>query len=162
MEAKTPADSEVIMTELVYPQHTNPHGSIFGGVVMSWIDVAAAIAAKRHSGKVCVTASVDELHFLRPIKQGDIVNIKARLTATFKSSCEVHVVVTSENPVLKENFKTTEALLTFVAIDSQGKASAMPPLKTLSDVEVKAQKEAVQRKEKREKIRRALMKEVVS
>ena len=82
MTGKTSAESETTMTELVLPQHTNEHGTIFGGVIMSWIDIAAAIAAKRHSGRVCVTAAIDELHFLRPVRQGDIVNIRARLTTS--------------------------------------------------------------------------------
>src|SRR4051812_12330047 len=99
MTGKSSVESEVVMTEMVLPQHTNALGTIFGGVVMSWIDVAAAIAARRHSGKVCVTASIDELHFLRPIKQGDIVNIRARLTAVHHTSCEVQVTVCAENPV---------------------------------------------------------------
>ena len=65
LKIKSPKDSLTIMTEMVLPQHTNALGGIFGGVVMSWIDIAAAIAARRHSGKVCVTASIDELNFLK-------------------------------------------------------------------------------------------------
>ena len=160
MEGKKPSDSEVIMTELVLPQHTNALGTIFGGTVMGWMDIAAAIAAKRHSGKVCVTASVDELHFLRPIKQGDIVNIVARVVAVHRSSCEVHVVVTSEDPVLTEKSKTTEATLTFVAVDSHGHPTPIMPLTGLSSEEASVQATAVRRKKERDKIRQDLLKKV--
>jgi uncharacterized protein (TIGR00369 family) len=157
MDGKKAADSEVIMTELVLPQHTNALGSIFGGVVMSWIDIAAAIAAKRHSGRVCVTASIDELHFLRPIKQGDIVNIKAKLTAVHRTSCEVHVVISAENPVLREKFKTADAMMTFVAIDSQGRPTEIPPLLAETEQEKAEQEAAKTRKVQRETLRRNLM-----
>lgn len=160
MNGKTPAESEVVMTELVLPQHTNALGSIFGGVVMGWIDVAAAIAAKRHSGRTCVTASIDELHFLRPIKQGDIVNIRARLTAVHRTSCEVHVEVGVENPVLREKFKTTDATLSFVAVDSQGRPTEMPPLLTTTPEEKTEQEEAKKRKASRESLRKSLMKKL--
>lgn len=160
MNGKNASESEVIMTELVLPQHTNALGSIFGGVVMSWIDIAAAIAAKRHSGRVCVTASIDELHFLRPIKQGDIVNIKARLTAVHRTSCEVHIEVNAENPVLREKFKTADAMMTFVAVDSQGRPTEMPPLAITSEAEKAEQEAAKKRKVYREKLRQDLAKKL--
>ncbi len=158
MNGKNVTDSEVIMTELVLPQHTNALGSIFGGVVMSWIDIAGAIAAKRHSGRVCVTASVDELHFLRPLKLGDIANIKARLTAAHRTSCEVHVEVLAENPVLREKFKTTDAIMTFVAIDTQGRPTEIPPLLVSSAEDKTTQEEAKKRKVHREQLRKDLIK----
>ena len=158
MNGKNATESEVIMTELVLPQHTNALGSIFGGVVMSWIDIAAAIASKRHSGRVCVTASIDELHFLRPIKQGDIVNIKARLTAVHRTSCEVHIEVNAENPVLREKFKTADAMMTFVAVDSQGRPTEMPPLLITTEAEKADQEAANRRKADREKLRQDLVK----
>ncbi len=160
MNGKSATESEVIMTELVLPQHTNVLGSIFGGVVMSWIDIAAAIAAKRHSGRTCVTASIDEMHFLRPIKQGDIVNIRARITAVHRTSCEVHVEVNAENPVLREKFKTTDAMLSFVAVDSQGRPTEMPPLLSETTEEKSEQEEAKKRKASREALRKSLIKKL--
>ena len=157
-DAKYPSDSEVIMTEIVLPQHTNALGTIFGGTVMGWIDIAAAIAARRHSGAVCVTASVDELHFLRPLKQGDIVNIRARLTAVHRTSCEVNVVVTAENPAKNEKFKTTDATLTFVAIDDKGKPIPMPPLFSKTEEDKAHLENSKIRKEHRESLRKALLK----
>lgn len=161
MNGKSASESEVIMTELVLPQHTNDLGSIFGGVVMSWIDIAGAIAAKRHSTKVCVTASIDELHFLRPIRQGDIVNIKARLTAVHRTSCEVHVQVVAENPVLRERYKTADAMITFVAVDSQGRPTQIPPLLATTPEEIEEQKAASKRKTQRENLRKDLLRKSV-
>ncbi len=156
--AKYPSDSEVTMTEIVLPQHTNALGTIFGGTVMGWIDIAAAIAASRHSGAVCVTASVDELHFLRPLRLGDIVNIRARLSAVHRTSCEVNVVVTAENPAKNEKFKTTEATLTFVSIDDKGKPIPMPQLLSQTEEDKSHLANSKIRKEHREALRKAMMK----
>ena len=156
LNSKTPKQSEVQMTELVLPSHTISLGGIFGGQVMSWIDIAAAIAAQRHSEKVCVTASVDELHFLNPIKIGYVVNIRARITAVHKTSCEVQVKVSAENPRSGENFHTSLAYLTFVALGENGKPSAMPPLKTQTKDEKQLEKEALIRREHRKKLKETL------
>jgi acyl-CoA hydrolase len=144
------------MTEMVLPQHTNALGGIFGGVVMSWIDIAAAIAAQRHSGKVCVTASIDELHFLRPIKKGYVVNISATVTAVHNTSCEVLVNVNAENPITQERFHTSRAFLTFVALDDSGRPTPMPPLRFESAAEEQAAQEAHLRREHRKKLKAML------
>ncbi len=125
---KTPKESFVEMTEIVFPQHTNALGSVFGGVIMSWVDVAAAIAAQRHAGKIVVTASIDALHFLAPIRLGWIVNIKAAVNSVSRSSCEVGVKITSENPLTGETHHTASAYVTMVALDSHGRATNMPAL----------------------------------
>ena len=90
--------SEVVMTELVLPGHTNSLDSIFGGVVMSWIDICGAIAAQRHSQKEVVTASIDKLNFLAPVKKGWVVNLRARVNFVSRTSMEVGVRVEAENP----------------------------------------------------------------
>lgn len=82
-KSKTPSDSLVTMTQLILPQHTNPLGTAFGGVIMSWIDIAAAICAQKHCEKPVVTASIDAMHFLAPIRLSWIVNIKAQLNHAF-------------------------------------------------------------------------------
>src|ERR1700760_4750903 len=82
LAGKSPSDSAVTMTELVLPSDTNALGSIFGGKVMSWIDIAGAISAGKHSRRVVVTASIDALHFLAPIKLGHVVHIKAIVNYT--------------------------------------------------------------------------------
>lgn len=116
------------MTQLVLPSHTNALDTVFGGTVMSWIDIAAAICAQRHSQKEVVTASIDELHFLAPIYKGWVVNLKASLNYVSRSSMEVGVRVQSENPKTGESFHTASAYLTFVALGSDGKPTAVPPL----------------------------------
>ena len=147
------------MTELVLPQHTNSLGGVFGGVIMSWIDVAGAIAAQRHSGRVCVTASVDELHFLRSVKKGYIVNISSQVTCVHRTSCEVMVRVKAENPIMRECFHTVKAFLTFVAVDSDGRPVEMPKLKVESKKEKELEAEAKIRREHRKKLKKLLMDE---
>ena len=153
---RKPSFSEVRMTELVLPTHTNTHGTIFGGVLMSWIDIAAAIVAQRHSGQNCVTASIDELHFLKPIRRGYVVNIFAKITAVHRTSCEVFVTVEGENPQLGERFHTTTAHLTFVSVDGEGKPIPMPELQVETKEEKKKEREAELRREHRIKLKRLL------
>ncbi len=125
---KSPSASEVIMTELVLPQHTNALGTIFGGTVMSWIDIAGAIAAERHSRYFVVTASVDALHFLAPIRLGHIVHIRAKVNHVAKTSMEVGVRVDSENPRTGQMIHNVSAYTTFVALDDNGKPTVVPHL----------------------------------
>ena len=130
--ARHPEDSWVEMTEMVLPQHTNSHGTVFGGVVMSWVDIAAATCSLRHCRKPVVTASIDALHFLAPIKQGHIVSIKASINFVGRSSCEVGVKVVSENPITGVRSHTASAYLTFVALDDNGRPTEMPPLEPVT------------------------------
>lgn len=125
---KSVSASEVIMTEMVLPQHTNALGSVFGGTVMSWVDIAAATCAMRHCSRQVVTASVDALHFLAPIRLGWIVTIKASINYVGGTSCEIGVKVTSENPISGETFHTASAYLTFVSLDSHNRPTSMPGL----------------------------------
>jgi acyl-CoA hydrolase len=147
MEARTVSKSKVIMTELVLPSHTNALGSIFGGVIMSWIDIAGAIAAQRHSRKIVVTASIDALQFVAPVYKGWVVNLKASVNYTGRTSMEVGVRIDAENPVSGETFHTASAYLTFVALDSHGKPAEIPPVKPESPEEIRRYEDA--------KIRRA-------
>ena len=149
MSARPVKDSEVTMTELVLPAHTNSLGTIFGGVVMSWIDIAAAIAAQRHSQRAVVTASIDALHFVAPIKTGWIANLKASVNYVSKSSMEIGVRVESENPISGERFHTVTAYLTFVALDQMGHPVEIP--KVLP--ETADQKRRYERAQKRRELR---------
>jgi len=128
LENKTVSRSQVVMTQLVLPSHTNSLDTIFGGTIMSWIDIAAAIAAQRHSGCEVVTASIDKLDFIAPVKKGWVVNLKASLNFTSKSSMEIGVRVDAENPKTQESFHTASAYLTFVALGSDGKPTTVPGL----------------------------------
>jgi len=129
MEARPVSASKVIMTELVLPTHTNALRSAFGGVIMSWIDIAAAISAQRHSRLPVVTASIDGLQFVAPVYKGWVVNLKASVNYVAKSSMEVGVRVDAENPVTGETFHTASAYLTFVALGENGRPTPVPPLK---------------------------------
>jgi acyl-CoA hydrolase len=137
------------MTELVLPVHTNSLGTIFGGVVMSWIDIAAAIAAQRHSRNIVVTASVDALHFVAPIKAGWVANLKASVNYVSRSSMEIGVRVEAENPITGERFHTVTAYLTFVALDANSHPIEIP--KVLP--ETADEKRRYERAQKRREIR---------
>ena len=125
---KSPRASRVETTALVLPGDTNALGTMFGGKVMQWIDVAASVAAMRHSGGNVVTASIDALTFLTPIQLGEIVRLQAQVNFAGKTSMEIGVRVETENPQDGARRYTTKAYLTFVAIDAAGKPRAVPPL----------------------------------
>lgn len=116
------------MTEYVLPQHTNALGGVFGGQIMAWIDLCAAICAQRHSGRMAVTAFVDDLAFELPVRVGEVVRLEARITATFRTSMEIEVVVEGEDATTGRRWPCVTALLTFVAIDEARKPVAVPPL----------------------------------
>jgi acyl-CoA hydrolase len=141
--------SQVVMTELVLPQHTNALGSIFGGVIMSWIDIAAAIASQRHSGMQAVTASIDDLAFVAPVYKGWIVNVKASVNFVANTSMEVGVRVDAENPIEKKVFHTASAYLTFVAIGPDGKPQPVPPVIPETPDEIRRNQAARVRREQR-------------
>ena len=126
MAAKPPKDSAVIMTEIVLPSDTNALGTIFGGKIMAWIDIAGAIAAGRHARKVVVTASIDALHFKAPVRLGQIVHIRASVNYAHKTSMEVGVRVDAEDQLTGAITNTARAYTTFVALDSQSKPTEVP------------------------------------
>lgn len=128
LEPKTSSQSETIMTELILPQHTNDLGTVFGGMVMSWVDIAAAICAQRHASKQVVTASVDAMQFRAPVRLGWILKLYARVNNVWKTSCEVGVKVMAENPKSGEIFHTASAYVTMVALDGMGRPTSMSPL----------------------------------
>lgn len=118
---KTVSESAVTMRNLVMPHNTNPQNSIFGGVVMSWIDMAAAMVAERHSKRPVVTVHIDDISFKAPIKVGDHVLISASLNYVGKTSMLIGVKVVAENPFTGITRHTTTAYLTFVALDDIGR-----------------------------------------
>ena len=146
------------MTELVLPSHTNSLGTIFGGTIMSWVDIAAAICAQRHSQKQVVTAHVDELVFVAPVYKGWVVNLKASINFTGRTSMEVGVRVDAENPMTNETFHTASAYLTFVALDSHGKPTEIAPIDVQTDDEKRRNKAALARREHRLKTREDFLK----
>lgn len=137
------------MTQLLLPGDANALGAAFGGSVMGWIDICAAVSAQRHARQQVVTASMDDLHFHAPIKIGFQVILRARVVAAFKSSMEIGVTVHAENPLTGERQLTTSALLTFVALDKDGNKLPVPPLACESDLEKRAAEEAGARRAER-------------
>jgi acyl-CoA hydrolase len=121
MTARNVTDSQVTMTELVLPNHTNQLGTLFGGQLMFWIDICASLSAGKHNGRICVTASVDRVDFHHPIKLGDAVTLLASVNRVFNTSLEVGVKVFAQS--IKENIvkHTNSAYLTFVCVDEEGK-----------------------------------------
>lgn len=137
------------MTEYVLPQHTNVFGAVFGGQIMAWVDICAAICAQRHSGRPCVTAFVDDLLFRRPVQMGQVVRLHAEIRATFVTSMEIDVRVWGEDPLTGEEWPTVECLTTFVALDDDRRPTAVPPLLLESDADREAQEGAEQRRRAR-------------
>ena len=117
------------MVQVVLPNDANPLGFILGGTVMHLIDICGAIACHRHTRSLLVTAAVDGLQFLHPIKVGDLIILRARVTATFQTSLEVMVEVQSEEIQTGARQMTSVAYLTFVTIDRDGKRVPVPPLR---------------------------------
>ncbi|MBX7232529.1 MAG: acyl-CoA thioesterase [Bdellovibrionales bacterium] len=137
------------MTELVLPQHTNALGSIFGGVIMSWIDICAAIAGGRHAARQVVTASIDALNFVAPVYKGWVVNLNASVNFVAKTSMEVGVRVDAENIVTGQKFHTASAYLTFVALNDKGEPTPIPPLIPETPEQIRRFQEAQSRRQMR-------------
>ena len=144
------------MVQVVLPNDANPLGFILGGTVMHLIDIAGAIACHRHTRSLLVTAAVDGLQFLHPIKVGDLIILKARVTAAWSTSLEVEVEVFSEEILTGERRMTSRAYLTFVAIDRDRQRVAIPPLLLESEGEKRRAAEADVRRAARLEARKAL------
>ncbi|MET3115495.1 acyl-CoA hydrolase [Pedobacter sp. CG_S7] len=118
---KHPKNSFTIMNELVLPNDTNTLNNLMGGRLLHWMDIAAAIAAQKHSNRIVVTASVDNVSFKHAIKLGDVITIEAKVTRAFHTSMEVRLDVWAENIPSGTREKSNEAYYTFVALDENGK-----------------------------------------
>jgi acyl-CoA hydrolase len=155
---KPPSDSSVIMTEIVLPSHTNAIGTIFGGQIVSWVDIAAAIAAGRHARKIVVTASIDALNFVAPVKVGQVVHLKAQVNFAGRTSMEVGVRVDTENQITGVINHAMTAYTTFVALDEKGKPTEVPPIVPGNTVEKRRYEEARMRREARMRLAEQLKK----
>jgi acyl-CoA hydrolase len=127
-KGKTPSESAVETRYLVMPQQANPQGTAFGGAIVSWIDMVAAMAGQRHCGCEVVTAEIDTLVFRHPVHIGDHVVLRASVNYVSHSSMEVGVQVTRENPYTGEQIVATTAHLTLVALGADRKPTPVPPL----------------------------------
>ena len=135
MKLKSPRESMVEMTELVLPNDTNMLGNLLGGKLMHLVDIAGAIAAQRHCNRIVVTAAIDSVEFKHPVRAGEIVILKAKVTWVGRTSMEVAVEVFSENYLTGERKFTNKAYLTFVAVDDAGRPVEVCGLLVESDEE---------------------------
>lgn len=157
-EGKTPRMTQVEMTQLVLPNDTNLLGNLLGGTLMHWIDIAGAMAASRHSNKVVATVSLDSLDFRHPIRMGEMVILRAKLTWVGTTSMEVTVKVYAENLKTGSVMLTNKAYIAFVALDESGKPAPVPALIPESEEEKKDFMEAEERRQERLK-RKSMEKE---
>lgn len=147
MRAKTPSESRTLMTDLVLPSETNPLNNLFGGELLARMDRAASIAARRHSRRITVTASVNHVAFNRAIPLGSVVTVEAAVSRAFKTSMEIFIDVWIEDRFTGERSKANEAIYTFVAVDDTGKPTEIPPLRPETDLERERFEAALRRKQ---------------
>ena len=144
---RTVGESAAEMAQLVLPHEANVHGSVLGGTVMHWIDLAAAVVATRHSRRPVVTAAIDEMSFHVPIQVGQLALLHARMTLVDTSSMEIRVDVDSEDLLTGERRHTSTAFVTFVALDpATRRPTAVPPLVLSSDAEREEHERAQERR----------------
>ncbi|UZR93096.1 acyl-CoA thioesterase [Chondrinema litorale] len=146
---KTAKESLATMTEMVLPNDTNTLNNLMGGRLMHLMDIVAAISAQRHSNRVVVTASVDNVSFSEPIALGDVVTLKAQVTRAFNSSMEVHISVTAENIPSGRKVATNKAFFTFVAVDQSGNPISVPELVPETEAEKELFNGALRRRQLR-------------
>jgi acyl-CoA hydrolase len=147
MKARTPSESKTITTDLVLPSDTNPLNNLFGGELLARMDRVACIAAERHSNNIVVTASINHVHFSKSVPLGSVLTLEAKVSRAFTTSMEVFIDVWMEDPLSKTLEKVNEAIYTFVAVDSNGKPIAVPPLVPESDLEKERYDAALRRKQ---------------
>lgn len=134
-KAKTAKESETVSTEIVLPNDTNTLGNLMGGKLLHWMDISAAIASHRHCKRVVVTASVNNVAFGQPIKLGDMVTLKSKVSRAFSTSMEVFIDVYVEDHITGAKTKCNEAIYTFVAVDQIGNPIDVPELIPETDEE---------------------------
>ncbi len=148
MKAKTPKESLSILTEIVLPNDTNNLNNLMGGRLLHWMDIASAIAAHRHSKRIVVTASVNNVSFNQPISQGSIVTLEAKVSRAFTSSMEVFIDVwVEDNQEPGKRTKANEAIYTFVAVDQLGNPINVPPIAPETHEEKQRYEGALRRKQ---------------
>jgi acyl-CoA hydrolase len=134
-ETRTPDDSVAVHTTTVLPADTNAYGNLFGGHLVALVDKTASITASRHARLNVVTASIDRVDFHQPVRLGDILTVESRLTYTGRTSMEIETLAWAENRITGDRVHACHALLTFVAIDEEGRPAEVPPLQPRDDAE---------------------------
>ena len=146
---KSPKESFVSMTELVLPNDTNTLNNLMGGRLMHWMDIVSAIAGQKHSNSTVVTASVDNISFKHPIRLGNVVTLRARVTRSFSSSMEIRIDVEAEDVPAAHKIESNAAYFTFVAIDKEGKPVDVPELVPETEEEMELYEGALRRRQLR-------------
>lgn len=149
MKAKTPKESLTVMNELVLPNDTNMLNNLMGGRLLHLMDIAAAICGQRHSNRVVVTASVDNVSFEQPIRMGDLVIIQAKVSRAFNTSLEIRLDVWAEHIPSGKKVKSNSAYYTFVAVDSAGKPTPVPQVLPETEEEQSLYEGALRRRQLR-------------
>ena len=147
MPLKTPEQSKTIMTDLVLPSETNPLNNLFGGELLARMDRAASIAARRHSRRIVVTASVNHVEFNRSVPVGSVVTVEAKVSRAFRSSMEIYLDVWIEDRESGQKTKANEAIYTFVAVDETGRPVEVPEITPETDLEKERYNGALRRKQ---------------
>jgi len=147
MESRTPSESKTILTDLVLPSETNPLNNLFGGELLARMDRAASIAARRHSRRIVVTASVNHVAFNKMIPLGSVVTVEAQISRAFTTSMEVFIDVWIEDRESGLCSKANEAIYTFVAVNEQGQPVPVPPVAPESEQEQQRYDAALRRKQ---------------
>lgn len=147
MQVKTPSESLTVLTDIVLPGETNPLGNLFGGELLARMDRACSIAAKRHSRRIVVTASVNHVAFNKAVPVGSVVTIEAKVSRAFTSSMEVYVDVWIEDRESQERTKVNEGIYTFVAVNDMGIPVQIPQIKPETDLEKERYEAALRRKQ---------------
>lgn len=147
MTPKHPSESLTILTDLVLPSETNPLNNLFGGELLARMDRAASIAARRHSRRITVTASVNHVAFNRAIPLGSVVTVEAKVSRAFKSSMEIFIDVWTEDRESGNRTKANEAIYTFVAVDDTGRPVEVAPIMPETELEKHRFDDALRRKQ---------------
>ncbi|RYG48319.1 MAG: acyl-CoA thioesterase [Chitinophagaceae bacterium] len=146
MKGKYTSASKVTKTEVVCPNDTNPVGILKGGVLVQWMDIAAAVTSQTHSEKICVTASIDKVNFHAPARNGDIIIIESNVTRAFTTSIEIYTEAFRKKIENGSLEKVASAYFTFVALDAEGRPAAVPTLIPTNEEESLRYEQALQRK----------------
>jgi acyl-CoA hydrolase len=147
MQPKTPSESLTVMTDVVLPGETNPLNNLFGGELLARMDRAASITARRHSRRICVTASVNHVAFNRAIPLGSVVTVEAKVSRAFSSSMEIFIDVWIEDRESGVRTKANEAIYTFVAVDETGRPVPVPEIIPETELEKQRYEAALRRKQ---------------
>ncbi|HVN14524.1 MAG TPA: acyl-CoA thioesterase [Anaerolineales bacterium] len=149
LEPKPIRASRVQISQLMHLEHANLLGNVHGGWIMKLVDEAGALACMRHSQRRVVTVAIDSMVFRQPIRIGDLVLLTAEITYTGKTSMEVEVHVSAENPITGDRTYTNTAYLVYVALDNEGKPTAVPPIIAETDEEKLRMEQAKERQRRR-------------